>query len=198
MIARAESRASQRADDGIRRRRDRARRRRIVRSAGRREGTCAARSRRRRRCRCAATANLLTQALANLVDNAIKYAGAERAAANGAPAEIVITARHRRATDVLLDGDRPRAGHRRGRPRPRGRALRAPGASRSEPGSGLGLSLVSAVAHLHGGELKFDDNGPGLKATLVLPRAAPAAASSRRPEPLALPFGASSALTLPS
>jgi signal transduction histidine kinase len=45
--------------------------------------------------------------------------------------------------------------------------------SRSEPGSGLGLSLVSAVAHLHGGELTFDDNGPGLKATLVLPRAAP-------------------------
>jgi signal transduction histidine kinase len=45
--------------------------------------------------------------------------------------------------------------------------------SRSEPGSGLGLSLVSAVAHLHGGELKFDDNAPGLKATLALPRQAP-------------------------
>ena len=42
-----------------------------------------------------------------------------------------------------------------------------------EPGSGLGLSLASAVAHLHGGELRLEDNGPGLKATLVLPRGGP-------------------------
>jgi signal transduction histidine kinase len=45
--------------------------------------------------------------------------------------------------------------------------------SRSEPGSGLGLSLTSAVAHLHGGELRLEDNEPGLKATLVLPRIGP-------------------------
>ena len=45
--------------------------------------------------------------------------------------------------------------------------------SRSEPGSGLGLSLAAAVAHLHGGELRLEDNGPGLKATLVLPRGGP-------------------------
>ena len=45
-------------------------------------------------------------------------------------------------------------------------------ASRSEPGSGLGLSLVSAVAQLHGGVLKLEDNGPGLRAVLDLPRRA--------------------------
>jgi hypothetical protein len=45
--------------------------------------------------------------------------------------------------------------------------------SRTEPGSGLGLSLASAVAHLHGGELKFEDNHPGLKAVLALPRGGP-------------------------
>jgi signal transduction histidine kinase len=42
--------------------------------------------------------------------------------------------------------------------------------SRTQPGSGLGLSLVSAVAHLHGGELKLEDNNPGLRACLILPR----------------------------
>ena len=41
--------------------------------------------------------------------------------------------------------------------------------ARSTPGSGLGLSLVAAVAHLHGGELRLEDNHPGLRAVLVLP-----------------------------
>jgi len=46
------------------------------------------------------------------------------------------------------------------------------------PGSGLGLSLVAAVARLHGGELRFEDNaldgkGTGLKAIIALPRGGP-------------------------
>ncbi|MFD2271859.1 sensor histidine kinase [Undibacterium arcticum] len=41
-------------------------------------------------------------------------------------------------------------------------------ASRGTPGAGLGLSLVAAVAKLHGGVLKLTDNHPGLRATLVL------------------------------
>ncbi|MGH6933054.1 MAG: hypothetical protein ACREEE_11545 [Dongiaceae bacterium] len=39
-------------------------------------------------------------------------------------------------------------------------------ASRSTPGSGLGLSLVAAIARLHGASLIFEDNQPGLKAML--------------------------------
>ena len=50
-------------------------------------------------------------------------------------------------------------------------------ASRTQPGSGLGLSLASAVATLHGGELRLGDAHPGLVATLAIP--ALAAASDR-------------------
>jgi signal transduction histidine kinase len=42
-------------------------------------------------------------------------------------------------------------------------------ASRSRPGSGLGLSLAAAVAHLHGTEIKLEDNNPGLRVSLALP-----------------------------
>ena len=45
-------------------------------------------------------------------------------------------------------------------------------ASRTQPGSGLGLSLASAVATLHGGELRLGDAHPGLTATLAIPAAA--------------------------
>ena len=50
-------------------------------------------------------------------------------------------------------------------------------ASRTQPGSGLGLSLASAVATLHGGELRLGDTNPGLSATLAIP--ARAGASDR-------------------
>ncbi len=41
-------------------------------------------------------------------------------------------------------------------------------ASRGTPGIGLGLSLVAAVASLHGGTLEFSDNRPGFRAALLL------------------------------
>ena len=48
-------------------------------------------------------------------------------------------------------------------------------ASRNSPGTGLGLSLVAAVAHFHGAELLLDDNAPtGLKADAALPPQRPA------------------------
>jgi signal transduction histidine kinase len=115
---------------------------------------------------------LVSQALANLVDNAIKYAKPKQTDANGAAAQVVVRA--------LSEGDRilltvadtgpgiPE--HDRGRVVERFVRLEQ---SRSQPGSGLGLSLAAAVARLHGGELRFEDNAPGLKSIIALPRGGP-------------------------
>ena len=43
-------------------------------------------------------------------------------------------------------------------------------ASRTTPGSGLGLSLVAAIAARHGGDIRLLDAHPGLRAELRLPR----------------------------
>ncbi len=117
---------------------------------------------------------LVSQALANLVDNAIKYAGPETSQTNGA-GEIVVGAGAEGDRIMLTVSD-----HGPGIPEAdRGRVIERfvrLEQSRSEPGSGLGLSLASAVARLHGGELTFEDNHPGLKSIIALPRAGPAGA----------------------
>ena len=121
-----------------------------------------------------ANRELISQALANLVENAIKYGKPTSAAqVQGAVVsmdakQILIEAR-REGDKVLLsvtdrgigipEGDRRHAVE---------RFVRLD-SSRSQPGSGLGLSLASAVATLHGGELRLDDAHPGLVATLVIP-----------------------------
>jgi signal transduction histidine kinase len=119
---------------------------------------------------------LISQALANLVENAIKYGkpvaapqplGAD-AAAIGAGREILIEARRDGETVLLSVTD-----HGPGIPEAdRGHAVERfvrLEASRTLPGSGLGLSLASAVATLHGGDLTLGDANPGLRATLALP-----------------------------
>jgi signal transduction histidine kinase len=121
---------------------------------------------------------LISQALANLVENAIKYGqpalqplGADTAAGSKA---ILIEAR-RDGDSVLLSV----TDHGPGIPEAdRGHAVERfvrLEASRTQPGSGLGLSLASAVATLHGGALKLGDAHPGLSATLTLPAATGAA-----------------------
>ncbi|MCE3233683.1 MAG: two-component sensor histidine kinase, partial [Rickettsiaceae bacterium] len=42
--------------------------------------------------------------------------------------------------------------------------------SRNTEGTGLGMSLVDAVAKLHNGRLELDDNNPGLKVSLIFPK----------------------------
>lgn len=120
---------------------------------------------------------LISQALANLVENAIKYGQLAKVPdGNGSPdakgvekdPDILIEAR-RDGDNVLLsvtdhgpgipEADRQRAVE---------RFVRLE-ASRTQTGSGLGLSLASAVATLHGGDLRLADSQPGLRVTLVIP-----------------------------
>jgi signal transduction histidine kinase len=112
----------------------------------------------------------LAQALANILDNAVKYTPAGGA--------IMLRVRRRSSGEIefsvtdtgpgVPDADRERVVE---------RFVRLEN-SRNEPGAGLGLSLVAAVAEAHGGRLelaegpgKVGEMGPGLRVALVLPRA---------------------------
>ena len=105
---------------------------------------------------------LISQALANLLDNAIKYAGAGgkvhvEARADGAIAALCISD----TGPGIAAADRERVVQ---------RFVRLED-SRTAPGAGLGLSLVAAVTRLHEGalELADADDGRGLKACLFFP-----------------------------
>jgi signal transduction histidine kinase len=111
---------------------------------------------------------LLGQAIANLIDNAIKYGAPERSQGNGAEPEVCVTTEARGPMADIVVTDRGPGVPSSDRERVLGRFVRLE-ASRSEPGSGLGLSLVSAVARLHGGAVRLEDNRPGLKVVLSLP-----------------------------
>jgi signal transduction histidine kinase len=115
---------------------------------------------------------LISQALANLVENAIKYgkpaAQPLGAAAVAEPKEILIEARREGDSALFSVSDHGPGIPEADRKHAVERFVRLE-ASRTLPGSGLGLSLASAVATLHGGELRLDDSHPGLIATLAIP-----------------------------
>ncbi len=112
---------------------------------------------------------LVSQALANLVDNAIKYAAPGAKHADGERTGIVVETSADKDHIMLSVSDHGPGIPAGDRSRVVERFVRLE-QSRTEPGSGLGLSLVSAVARLHGGELKLEDNSPGLTARIALPR----------------------------
>lgn len=106
---------------------------------------------------------LLAQAVSNLVDNALKYG-----APDGQGPEITVTGRSEGSTVVISVADHGEGIPEEERGRVTERFVRLD-KSRARPGNGLGLSLVSGVMKLHGGQLVFEDNHPGLLAKLVLP-----------------------------
>ena len=115
-----------------------------------------------------ASRELIGQALANLVDNAIKYSSEfNNSHANHS---VIVSVQQHAGRAFLMVSD-----HGPGIPatdmeRVLERFVRLE-TSRTRAGSGLGLSLVAAVARLHGGTLKLEDNEPGLRAVISLPSA---------------------------
>jgi signal transduction histidine kinase len=103
----------------------------------------------------------LASAVANLVDNALKYAGPE----------ATVRVRTRSGPDtvaVIVEDDGPGIAA-ADRTRVIERFCRLD-ASRHLPGNGLGLSIVAAIAALHGGALRLEDAAPGLRVRMTLPR----------------------------
>jgi signal transduction histidine kinase len=110
---------------------------------------------------------LVVQAVANLIENAIKYSGKPARAETGAA--ISIDLRNRAdAIEIAVADNGPGIA-----PEDRERVLKRfvrLEKSRTEPGTGLGLSLVQAVARLHAGSVHLEDNRPGLRVVLTLPK----------------------------
>ena len=110
-----------------------------------------------------ANRQLVSQAVINLIENALKYGrngvadgSIAVAVANGGVNVEISVADH---GPGIAPADRERVLKRFVRLEE----------SRTPPGTGLGLSLVAAVARLHNGHVLLEDNGPGLRAILVLP-----------------------------
>jgi signal transduction histidine kinase len=95
--------------------------------------------------------NLISQALANLVDNAIKY--------TPAGGTVVVALENDVDGPSLVVADNGPGIPLQDRARVTERFVRLE-SSRNSPGTGLGLSLVAAVARLHEADLTFDDNHP--------------------------------------
>jgi signal transduction histidine kinase len=113
----------------------------------------------------------IAQAIANLLDNAVKYTPEGGA--------VMLRVRRRSSGEIEFSVTDTGPGvPEQDRQRIVQRFVRLEN-SRNEPGSGLGLSLVAAVAEAHGGRLEIDEGpgkvgkfGPGLRTAFVLPRPA--------------------------
>ncbi|HEY5819296.1 MAG TPA: HAMP domain-containing sensor histidine kinase [Mesorhizobium sp.] len=107
---------------------------------------------------------LLAQALSNVVDNAIKYSAGE----GQAPAVTVTLSKSGDEIRLTVDDNGPGIPEASDRQRVTERFVRLE-MSRSQPGSGLGLSLASAIVKYHGGRLDLLPLDPGLSVTMIFP-----------------------------
>jgi signal transduction histidine kinase len=121
---------------------------------------------------------LLAQALSNLIDNALKYAP------HGGSIEVAVHSCDDLRAEISVSDNGPGIDDAE-KTKVMQRFYRGD-ASRGTPGVGLGLSLVQAVAKLHGSALELLDNGPGLRVLMTVPIDA-ASTSSREVQPQASP-----------
>jgi signal transduction histidine kinase len=121
---------------------------------------------------------LLAQALSNLIDNALKYAPQRGSI------EVAVQRLDDLRAEISVSDNGPGIDDEE-KTKVMQRFYRGD-ASRGTPGVGLGLSLVQAVAKLHGSALELRDNGPGLRVVMTVP-IEPAGASQREVQPQALP-----------
>jgi signal transduction histidine kinase len=113
-----------------------------------------------------ASRELLSQAIANLIDNAIKHGPIGEGEARKLRIEVA-TSRDGDSL-ILRVADNGPGIPAEDRERALQRFVRLE-KSRSQPGTGLGLSLVAAVVRLHHGEIELGDGNPGLVVTIRLP-----------------------------
>ncbi len=106
--------------------------------------------------------HLLTQMLANLVENALKHTP------SGSAITLAVRANEPGRGPVLVVADNGPGIPEDERSKVFRRFYRL-GASRTTPGNGLGLSLVAAIAERHGASVLLEDNEPGLRATVAWP-----------------------------
>jgi len=111
-----------------------------------------------------ANRELIGQAMVNLLENAMKYARPE----DGKSGRIDVSLSNEGDRVCISVADNGPGIPDADRKRVLERFVRLE-KSRSEPGSGLGLSLVNAVARLHGGTFRIEDNAPGVRAVLEFP-----------------------------
>jgi signal transduction histidine kinase len=102
--------------------------------------------------------DLVSQAIGNIIDNAMRHSGATRITLSAVLSDAALAITVADNGIGIAPHDRATALSRFGRLDP----------SRHEPGAGLGLSLVEAVAHLHDGGLALGDNAPGLQVAMTL------------------------------
>ena len=126
-----------------------------------------------------ANRQLIGQAVANLIDNAIKYA--QRVETNGSEKTVTVDVAVTGDMALISVGDRGPGIRATDRDRALQRFVRLD-PSRTTSGTGLGLSLVAAVVHMHRGSIRLEDNAPGLRVVLVLPLAKPYAVTETGPD----------------
>ena len=103
---------------------------------------------------------LLAQGLSNLIDNALKYAPAYGAI------EVGVQKKQLGIVEISVSDNGPGIADAE-KSKVMQRFYRGD-ASRGTPGVGLGLSLVQAIAKLHGAHVDLQDNAPGLRAVITM------------------------------